>query len=130
MPSQRLPSGHTGREDQRFPRKLRIRKRSEYVRIQQGARGRKTPHFILLSSPPKTTHTRLGVTVSRRVGNAVERNRVKRRVREFFRLHRNKLQPAADLVVIARTGAQELSFQDVAKELAVALGIDADDRRR
>ena len=68
---------------------------------------------------------RLGVTVTRKVGNAVERNRVKRRVREFFRLHRNELQPAHDLLIIARAGADKLSFGDVESELARALGLRA-----
>lgn len=62
------------------------------------------------------------MTVSRKIGCAVERNRVKRRVREFFRLHRRELQPAHDLLVIARTGAEKLSYRDVESELVGALG--------
>jgi len=46
---------------------------------------------------------------------------VKRRVREFFRLHRHELQPAHDLLVIARTGAEKLSYKDVESELSAAL---------
>jgi ribonuclease P protein component len=100
---------------------LRIRKRSDFVRLQRGHRGKKTAHFIVILAESPETEGRLGVTVSRRVGSAVERNRVKRRVREFFRLHRDKLQPAHDLLVIARTGADKLSYEDVETELSAAL---------
>jgi ribonuclease P protein component len=51
------------------------------------------------------------------VGNAVVRNRVKRRLREFVRLHRHDLPPARDFVVIAKPGAAELSYAELVAEL-------------
>ena len=107
----------------RFPRTARLRKRREYLRIQGRRRGKKTPHFVVLSVPSDDEGSRLGVTVSRRVGVAVARNRVKRRVREFFRLHRNELQPPSDIVIVARAGADTLSFKDVESELSAVFGI-------
>ena len=77
----------------------------------------------MILTPGPEPECRLGVTVSRKVGCAVQRNRVKRRVREFFRLYRHELQPAHDLLVIARPGAEELSFEDVEIELAKRLDI-------
>lgn len=77
----------------------------------------------MILAPGDEPDVRLGITASRRIGNAVQRNRVKRRVREFFRLYRNELQPAHDLLIIARLGAEKLSFKDVESELAKALGI-------
>ena len=55
---------------------------------------------------------RLGLTVSRKVGGAVVRNRVKRRVREWFRGSRGCLRGGIDLVVIGRSGAAGLSSRD------------------
>ncbi len=57
---------------------------------------------------------RIGLTVSRRVGGAVLRNRIKRRIREWFRTHRELLPSGVDLVVIARRGAGELDSREVA----------------
>jgi ribonuclease P protein component len=78
----------------------------------------------VIRAPGASTDARLGVTVSAKVGGAVQRNRIKRRVREFFRLHRSKLQPAQDLLIIARVGADKLSYRDVESELAQCLGIE------
>jgi ribonuclease P protein component len=65
---------------------------------------------------------KLGLAVSRRVGNAVARNRVKRLVREWFRRNRAALPPATDWVVIARQGAAELAAPAFASELGRLAG--------
>ena len=70
----------------------------------------------MLENEPE--RSRLGVTVSRRIGNAVIRNRVKRRVREIFRGRiRDTLNPGTSLVVIARAGAGSLATTSIADEL-------------
>lgn len=69
----------------------------------------------LPQSPPGAS--RFGFSVSRRVGNSVVRNRVKRRLREFVRLNRSEFSAARDFVVIAKPGAANLSCAEISREL-------------
>ena len=64
-----------------------------------------------------TDYSRVGVTASRKTGNAVHRNRIKRVVREFVRLHRPWLNYGADISVIAKKGAARLDYAAVCCEL-------------
>ena len=61
--------------------------------------------------------SRTGITVSRRVGNAVVRNRLKRRIREYTRMHVRDVPGCWDVVVIARPKARQCSYAVVADEL-------------
>ncbi|HEY6556200.1 MAG TPA: ribonuclease P protein component [Polyangiaceae bacterium] len=109
-----------------FPARERVRKRSEYLHVQANARRVVTPHFVLLlavpvagragSVPSQPPCARLGVTVSRRVGNAVIRNRAKRLVREAFRATRDLWRPDLDVVVIVRQALTDLTCLDVVQE--------------
>ncbi len=81
---------------------------------------RSSRHFVMLVAPagalaPAGT-PRLGVTVSRKVGNAVTRNRVKRGIREWFRSRSSALE--GDVVVIARRGAGQLTSDEARRELS------------
>lgn len=98
----------------------RLRKRFEFRRLRDQGRRVHTRSFVLVIAPAVQPHARLGITVSRQVGKAVRRNRVKRLVREVFRTHRALLPPQSDLVVIARAGCRVDSAREVADELAQA----------
>ena len=58
---------------------------------------------------------RVGVTVSKKLGKAVVRNRVRRRLREIYRLHESRFLPGWDIVVVARHRAITASFSDLTK---------------
>jgi len=100
----------------------RLRRHAEYVYVhRQGVRFQ-TPHFVLHAAKlADCEDSKLGMTVSRRIGNAVMRNRLRRRLRECFRLSlRQAAPPNCALVVTARAGAAELAFASIKAELGTA----------
>jgi len=105
--------------DERYPRSARLLRRSEFLRVQTGGRRVHTPHFIILVTQGQGS-SRLGVTVGRRVGCAVRRNRIKRVVREVFRRNRELFPADCDVVLVARSGADRLDYGSVKDELTRA----------
>src|SRR5437763_1892901 len=98
----------------------------EFLALQREGRRRHSAHLVVIQRPSASVASRLGVTVSKRVGNAVVRNRVKRLVREVFRHRQAEHRPPTDLVVIAKPGANTLTYAQAATELERILEIVAD----
>ena len=76
-----------------------------------------TPHFIVYGRGNGESYARLGITVSRKVGRAHTRNRIKRCVREAFRLNKEAMPAGWDLVLVARQGRALGSFDELQAEL-------------
>ena len=105
-----------------FPRTYRIRQKNDFQRVQGGGRRIHSHHFVLLLTESKEASSRLGLVVSKRVDKrAAKRNLLKRRLREVFRLNRQRFPKPIDLVVIARSDAAKLAFREVAGEILRAL---------
>jgi ribonuclease P protein component len=107
---------------EKFPKSARLRKRPEFLSLSRTGKKVHSPNFIVISKNNERGESRLGITVSSKVGNALVRNRIKRLVREFFRRRRHEWVPGADIVVIARKGAAELSSGLMQKELENSFG--------
>jgi len=104
-----------------FGRHERICKKRDYSTIyEQGVR-RYSKHFTMIEYRNQTGIRRLGITVSKKVGIAVQRNRVKRLLREFFRLNKSRFSSSHDIVIIAKRNAHSLSYEDVCRELGSLL---------
>ena len=103
--------------DRGFPRRLRIRKTREYREHRARSRSFRLRDFLVAWAPARQPHCRLGLTVSRKVGGAVVRNRVKRLLREWFRLHHHELTADWDLVIIARRPPPGLGLKEVEEQL-------------
>lgn len=69
--------------------------------------------LVLYARKNRTNRNRVGITVSKKLGHAVVRNRVRRRLREIYRLNEAQFLPGYDIVVVARSRAVEASFQEL-----------------
>lgn len=115
----------------RFRRSHRLLDRRDFDRVIGRGRRRSSPELVVVTSPPGSRgrlpdpeesegvlRGRLGITVGRKAGSSVERNRFKRLVREWFRHQRASLPEPLDIVVIARRSGVELSLEDLSQRLA------------
>lgn len=75
------------------------------------------PSVALYARPNHSPRSRLGLTVGVKVGNAVRRNKVRRRLREIYRTHENELTPGWDIVAVARTRAAYASFSELKRDM-------------
>ena len=98
-----------------IPASRRLRLNSDFQRVRRTGHRVHCGPFILNAQEDgeKVRQSRLGVVASRRVGNAVERNRGKRLVRELFRLHGRHLPNGVNLVAVLRSGYDRHSFEDL-----------------
>jgi len=103
--------------EESFQKEARLTRRSEFLRLARTGKKAFTPHFIVIRKDNDQMGRRLGVTVSSKVGNAVVRNRVKRKLREFFRRQQQRFQANQDTLIIARRGAGDLSHGNLHREL-------------
>ena len=105
-----------GQRSGAFPRALRVRRQADFDRVYQGNVHAADGTLVVLGCDNGMCTTRLGLSISRRVGNAVTRNHWKRLIREAFRQQRTSLPRGLDLVVRPRRGAVP-SFQAVQDSL-------------
>lgn len=111
-----------------FPRSARVRGNTSFRRaFREGLRA-SDDRITLYASPNAGLSSRLGISVGRRFGTAVRRNRIKRLLREAFRRIRRDLRPGLDWVVVPRPGPEPkvAEFQESIRTLAERLypGLD------
>jgi ribonuclease P protein component len=108
-------AGSAEQRRERLPKAARVRRRPEYLAIQN--RGRRVNGTNLMVFAMAGSG-RMGVTVSRKVGGAVVRNRVKRWIRECYRRGRGAFPGQVDFVVVARPSAAGAGHAGICRELA------------
>jgi ribonuclease P protein component len=107
----------------RSPSRGRLSRSAEFERVYRQGRSTANRHLVLYAFPNQSTERpRLGLSVSRKVGGAVERNRVKRLLREAFARAQDGLSPGQDLVVVARPQAGELAEREGLAGVDASLG--------
>jgi ribonuclease P protein component len=104
-------------------RKYRLRANADFQRLRRQGRALTHPLLVLLTQPNGLQHSRMGFAVGRRIGKAVVRNRIKRRMREAVRVRFQQGEIAAgwDVLFIARRPAREASFHQVDEAIGLLL---------
>ena len=102
-----------------LPRSARLPRSADFQRVMRRGSRVVTAHFVVFCGGARTERSRLGITVSKKVGNAVQRNRVKRLIREVYRARAQGFSRKTDIVVLAKKQASfdELEHLDALSEL-------------
>lgn len=104
----------------RLPKACLLRKTWEFDRVYRQGRRLHGKGFSLIFTPNAMEYNRLGISVQKKTGRAVDRNRIKRIIRESFRLHRDSFPVQSDIVVTVRPG---FSFRSPSDILAAVTGL-------
>lgn len=110
-----IPLSGTG--PQTFPKDSRLLTRSDFRKVYDEGQRRSAQLCAVFFRPNGLSRTRLGITTPARLGKAVLRNRVKRRLREVFRLNRTSIPAGWDIVLNPRAAAAKAPFEVLTREL-------------
>lgn len=99
-----------------------IKRNSEFHRLYSKGKSAVTPFLVVYARRSRRSTNRIGFTVSTKLGCAVKRNRVRRRLREIYRLHEAQFLPGTELVVVARTRAVGAGYPQLERALLSACG--------
>ena len=93
-----------------------VKENYEFRRIYRKGRSAVSPCMVVYCQRNRAGASRLGVTVSTKLGKAVVRNKVRRRLREIYRLNREHMVPGYDVIVVARTRAAAAPYRRLERE--------------
>lgn len=99
----------------------RIVQKSRFQTIYKQGVWRSSKHFTVVTCGNHEGRTRLGMTVTKKTGSAVTRNRIKRLIREFFRLNKNVFPEGCDVIIMTKRGVPPMTFKKVCAELTELL---------
>jgi ribonuclease P protein component len=99
-------------------RKLRLRNREDFSRIYRGGKSFANGQFVVYwSKQPTAEPFRLGVSASKKIGNAVVRNRMRRMIKEIVRHQENRIVPKTDFILIVRKPATLMKMKEMEKSV-------------
>lgn len=113
---------HTGRKLLKMNPAVTVKENYEFRRIYRKGRSAVSPCLVVYCQKNRRGQSRLGVTVSTKLGHAVVRNRVRRRLREIYRLNREKMPAGYDIIIVARVRAAETPYRKLERQYLRCLG--------
>ena len=99
-----------------------LNKNYEFHRLYSKGKSAVTPFLAVYARQTKRPGNRIGFTVSTKLGKAVKRNRVRRRLREIYRLHEERFVPGTELVVVARARTVTATYRQLESAFLSACG--------
>ncbi len=99
----------------------RIRKKSDFTELYKRGRCDRGRYFNLIHLPNDLGHSRMAAVASRKVGNAVQRNRIRRRAKELFRRNKDLLNSPMDLLLVSKKEMGDASWEDLRRRYDEAL---------
>ena len=94
-----------------------LKKNTDFKTVYSKGKSKANRYFVVYVLENGKEYNRIGISVSKKTGNSVERHRIKRLIKESYRLHEKMFNSGLDIVVIARSGAADLSFKYVESAL-------------
>ena len=94
-----------------------LKKNADFKNVYNKGKSFSNKHLVMYVFKNGTEKNRLGISVSKKVGNSVIRHHLKRLVRENYRLHEEMFNNGLDIVVLARVNAKDATFHDIERSL-------------
>ena len=116
------PLGACGEKRSAVKTRYTLKKNSDFRRLYARGKSTATKYLVLYCRKNRLDHNRAGYTVSTKLGHAVVRNRVRRRLREIVRLNAEALKPGFDLVLVARSAAVGAAYKNLEQAYLTACG--------
>ena len=104
-------------ECMRYPHSESLKKNRDFQLLYKEGRSRANRYLVLYVKENGLEKNRLGVSVSKKVGNSIVRHRITRLIRESYRLHEDMFNSGLDMVVIARVSAKDRSMREIESAL-------------
>lgn len=98
-------------------RRYRLRKNADFQRVRHLGQSESNRFMVLIALPNQLGYSRFGFAVSKRIGKAVRRSKIKRQMREAARLRRGQIQAGWDLLFIARAPIEGATYQEIAQSV-------------
>ena len=90
-----------------------LKRNHEFRRLYNRGKSTASRYIIIYTRRNRSTENRLGITVSKKIGGAVQRNLIRRRLKEIYRLNEHKINPGYDIVIVARVGCKFIKYSEL-----------------